>query len=390
MLSRQLLRAAVVLSVVLASRPALGWSRSLHRSILEGALRVSPAAAARIPETYRDVVLRACEGTDASERLGDPGAEAEQLLRALLARPAGKFGHNDALALGRLLHDVANGAVPPDTKPSGPGPEELLSGREIAVYRDPAPRAASLAEALRASRQDCSFAQDRLEDLGAKYRAAVQATIDALHRLPALRAPETDAGLDVFIVADRVDNGKSGAREIGKSYRGWVETDNFGDEWDVLETTTWFDMSQAGKGKLVRKSYEIRGVHLMEWTSRREGAITRNRLLVLNNTGSCVPTLRVQVGRTKTDVPAGLAPHAIGRIEFETSAETPRADVRLLPQPVKCAAGPAPRGGAVASRLFGVPATVTVSPRWDEAFHAPFPEENPRGPLGGAIAPPAR
>jgi len=218
----------------------------------------------------------------------------------------------------------------------------------------------------------------------------VQATIDALLRLPALRAPATDQGLDVYIVADRVDNGKTGAREVGKSYRGWVETDHFGDEWSVLETTTWFDMSQAGKGQFVRKAYELRGVHLLEWASRTEGTVTRHRLLVLNNTGSCVPKLRVQVGKSRTDVPADLAPHAVGRIEFETSAQTPRSDVRLLPQTVRCAPGAAPRGGPVATRLFGVPATVTVSPRWDEAFLAPFPEEAPPTPPGGKAETPSR
>lgn len=383
MRTRLLRHAATGLFLLLLPRTALGWSGPLHRSILEGAFRVSPAAAARVPEEHRSAVMKAVEGTETSERIADPAREAEQILRALLAKPAGRFGYNDALALGRYLHDVANAAVPADTKPQGPGPEELFSGREIAVYRDPAPRAASLSEALRASRLDCGFGADRLESLGAWYRAAVQATVDALLRLAPSRAPASDTGFDVFIIADSVDNGKSGAREVGQSERSWAERDNFGDDWIVTETTTFFDMSQAGKGTLVQKSYEVRGVHLLEWTSRTEGPVTRNRILVLNNTSSCVPTLRFQAGAVRREVRADVAPRSVGRIEFETPAATPRAGIRLYPLTSRCAPGARPKGGTPTARVFGVPATVTVSPRWDEAFLAPIPEEPRETPPRG-------
>lgn len=383
-------RAAAGILLLLSAGPALAWSADLHRSIVEGALRVSPAAAARIPEAHRENVLRACEGSGASERLADPASEAEQLLKVLLARPAGKLTYNDALALGRLLHDVAHAAVPPDAKLTGPNPEEIFSGREVGVFRDPAPRAASLAEALRASRRDCSFAASREEDLGGKYRAAIQATIDALLRLPALREPQADSGLDLFIVADRVDNGKSGPREVGKKEKTWRETDARGDLWEITETTIFYDMSQAGKGQFVRKAYETRGVRILEWTSRAEGPVTRNRLLVLNNTRDCLPTLRIAEGGAHRDVPLGLVPHAVARIELETASTTPREKIRLSPRPGPCAAGAGPAGSPVATRLFGVPATVTVGPRWEETFFAPFPDAAKERPIGmKPEAPPA-
>jgi hypothetical protein len=321
-------------------------------------------------------------GSDASERLADPAGEAEQFLKVLLARPPGKFSYNDALALGRLLHDVAHAAVPPDTRQTGPNPEEIFSGREIGVFRDPAPRAVSLAEALRASRRDCSFAASREEDLGGKYRSAIQATIDALLRLPALRAPQADSGLDVFIVADRVDNGKSGAREIGKKEKSWIEKDNRGETWKITETTVLYDMSQAGKGQFLRKAYETRGVRILEWTSRTEGPLTRNRLLVLNNTKECFPTLRITEDGVHREIPLGLSPHAVARFELDTPSATPRERIRLSPLPGPCAAGANPPGSAVASRLFGVPATVTVGPRWEEAFFAPFPDAAKERPIG--------
>lgn len=381
-------RAAAAILLLLSAGPAHAWSGDLHRSIVEGALRVSPAAAARIPDAHRENVLRACLGSDASERLADPGAEAEQFLKVLLARPPGKFSYNDALALGRLLHDVAHAAVPPDARLTGPNPEEIFSGREIGVFRDPAPRAASLAEALRASRRDCSFATSREEDLGGKYRSAIQATVDALLRLPALREPRADSGLDVFIVADRVDNGKSGPREVGKKEKVSWEKDRSGVTWEITETTTFYDMSQAGKGQFVRKAYETKGVRILEWTSRADGPITRNRLLVLNNTQECFPTLRITENGAHREVPLGLPPHAVARIEFETPTATPREKIRLSPRPGRCAPGTNLAGSAVASRLFGVPATVTVGPRWEEAFHAPFPDEGKERPIGMKEPPP--
>lgn len=374
MLTRRVARTAPALLLLLLACEAHAWSGPLHRSIVEGAWRVSPAAAARVPEAYRDAVLKACAGTDATERLADPATEAEQLLRALRARPQGKFTYNDALALGRLLHDVANAAVPPDTRPTGPSPEELFSGREIAVFRDPAPRAASLAEALRAARRDGSFPESREEGLGGRYRAAVQATVDALLRLAPIAEPAVDTGVDVYIVADRVDNGKTGARETGRDEKSWVETDTWGDDWLVTETTVHFDMSQAGKGTFLRKSYETPGVKILEWTTRASGPTARHRLLLLNNTGTSFARLRVTDEGTPTEVPVALVPRAVARIEFETAASTPRARLRIAPVPGPGAPAAGVNGPVVASRLFGVPATVTVGPRWEEAFAAPFPD----------------
>jgi len=370
--------ALLALALVVAARDAAAWSGALHRSIVEGAFRVSPAAAARVPEAQREAVLRACAGTDSSERLADPGAEAEQLLKALLARPQGRFSHNDALALGRLLHDVAHAAVPPDSRPAGPSPEELFSGREVAVFRDAAPRTASLREALRASRQDAAFPESREEGLGGRYRAAVQATVDALLRLPAAGEPAADSGFDVYYIGDFVDNGKSGAREVDKSEESWHEVDSWGDVWEVTETTTWYDMSQAGKGEFLRKAWETPGIRTLEWTTRREGEVARHRLLVLNNTRGCFSGLRVREKGATRELRVALPSRAVARVEFETAAATPRSEVRLSPLASRCADVRPGAGTAVASRYFGVPATVTVGPRWGESFAAPFPDEPAR------------
>lgn len=378
MRSRLPLRLAPVLLALAVARDAWAWSAALHRSIVEGAFRVSPAAAARVPETHHEAVLRACAGTDSSERLADPGAEAEQLLRALLARPQGRFSHNDALALGRLLHDVAHAAVPPDSRPAGPSPEELFSGREVAVFRDAASRAASLREALRAARQDAAFPDGRDEGLGGRYRAAVQATVDALLRLPPTGEPAADAGFDVYFIGDFVDNGKTGAREVSSSEKSWLETDSWGDVWEVTETTTWYDMSQAGKGEFLRKAWETPGVRTLEWTTRLEGAVARHRLLLLNNTTQCFSRLRVREKGATRELPVALSSRAIARVEFESAAATPRSELRLAPLAGRCADVRPGAASAVASRYFGVPATVTVGPRWGESFAAPFPDEPAR------------
>jgi hypothetical protein len=377
-----LVRIAAFFLVLLAARDASAWSGSLHRSIVEGAWRVSPAAAARVPEVHRDAVLNSCAGTDSSERLADPGAEAEQILRAILARPAGRFSYNDALAVGRYLHDVAHAAVPHDSRPSGPRAEEIFSSREVAVFRDPSPRAASLREALDVSRQDGSFSENRDEGLGARYRLAVQATVDALLRLPRVGEPAVDSGFDVYIVADLVDNGKTGPREVGKSQERWQEIDSWGDVWNVTKTTTLYDMSHAGKGHFLRKSYETTGVKTLEWTTRREGATARHRLLVLNNTHECFGSLRVREKGMVREVPAPLPARAIARVEFETADSTPRAEIRLAPVPSRCADVSPASGTLSANRLLGVPAIVTVGPRWGEAFVAPLPEPRATRPPG--------
>lgn len=175
------------------------------------------------------------------------------------------------LALGRHLHDGANAAVPPDSRSSGPIPEGVLSSREIAVFRAPPPRAGPLREALRASRLDGDFTQSREEDLGATSSSAIQATVDALLRLPATAGPAADAGVDVCNVADLVDYGKPGPREAGESEKSGRETDSHGDVRDATETTTRYDMSRAGEGRLLRKAYATPGVKTLEWTTRHEG-----------------------------------------------------------------------------------------------------------------------
>ena len=174
---------ALPLLVVAFSNEALGWHPELHVAVFEAARLVSPVIDSRIdPVTLQDV-LAGLREPDPSDRAcqyhrGYPGrkegaALAEELL-AQLRTPHKSWGaRQKARAFGAYLHYVADTVTP-----AGAIREQLQTiPFDLAVFREKAPLAEPLGDALR-SRSSTVLAFDTgLELLPYAFRAAVNACL---------------------------------------------------------------------------------------------------------------------------------------------------------------------------------------------------------------------
>lgn len=271
---------ALPLLVVAFSNEALGWHPELHVAVFEAARLVSPVIDSRIdPVTLQDV-LAGLREPDPSDRAcqyhrGYPGrkegaALAEELL-AQLRTPHKSWGaRQKARAFGAYLHYVADTVTP-----AGAIREQLQTiPFDLAVFREKAPLAEPLGDALR-SRSSTVLAFDTgLELLPYAFRAAVNACIDAALLVPlppGAREPE-DVG-PVLMVPITV------VREMASDE--YVET------------------------PLILHA----GLHVLEWSARPTEAGPVVRALVLNNLDFCVRHVFFRkgswVGGLTVSIPAG-------------------------------------------------------------------------------------
>jgi hypothetical protein len=351
--SRLLLAASLAAAL---SRPsaALAWDAEAHQAILDMALLLSPAAASRLPAEYREELRKELRYPDSRDTLCrthrgpaarvDAFAEAERELAALSRAGAPLRPYERAKAVGRYLHWVAD-AVTPRPIASGKVCEVLdfWANKDFVVFRERSPLSQPLAAALRARAARAEWADDTPAAQPAVLRLAVNATIEALHLLPAPAGGPAlpDEGPVLFLV-NRIDTGLSGMRTGLYYYEVSVPVGG----GYVYEESGVAEIRSGGQGERKADLMQRQRVQVAEQSARTNPAGGASiRALVFNNLKVPACGVTVQSGRWSVPVSGTLPPGALRLASFDVPAGVDLQDLRISSQTSGCA--PATADGIV-------------------------------------------
>lgn len=336
----------------LLARPstALAWDAEAHNAILDMALLLSPAAAARLPVEYRQELRKELRYPDSRDTLCrthrgpaarvDAFAEAERELAALSRDGAPLRPYERAKAIGRYLHWVAD-AVAPRPIASGKVCEVLdfWANKDFIVFRERSPLARPLAAALRARAAEAEWADDTPAAQPAVLRLAVNSTIEALLLLPAPAGAATlpDDGPVLFLV-NRIDTGLSGMRTGLYYYEVSVPVGG----GYVYEESGIAEIRSGGQGERKADLMQRQRVQVAEQSARTNPAGGASiRALVFNNLKVPACGVTVQSGRWSVPVGGTLPPGALRLASFDVPAGVDLRDLKLSSQTSGCGAPPA-------------------------------------------------
>lgn len=323
--------------------------------MLQAALRLSPAAATRVPAGYREVVEREASSPDSLDKeciyhsaMGgdrDPAKEADKSLERILNGKGLEKAYTRAQALGRYLHFVADAIMPTDFQAqSGKATTEFFANKNFVIFREKVPLARPLAPALRERAQTVRW--DKSDSLStATYRLAINSIADALLLLPP-EAGETvppDEGPTIFVV-DRLDTGLGASRVTGYSYTGSVQSGSgsgsssggYGTGYvgTAGGDTRLYSEKRSGDATKGASSFvlsEKPGLHVVEWVEKKlGGGVARVRVLLFNNEDKCATKISLRVPTAweeGTKIPIALGPRSVAVVEIDAPAGMPIAAI---------------------------------------------------------------
>lgn len=376
---------AFALAALIRPRAALAWDPEAHRAILETAMLLSPAAAARIPAEFRDELLKEMQYPDSRDTLCryhrgssvrvDAFAEAERELAFLRQEGPAPRPYPRAKSIGRYLHWVADSVVPvPIAEGRVCEVLDFWANKDFVVFREKWPLAGQLSLALRARSEAAGWPEDGPSALPYVLRLAVNTTIEALLLLPPIPgAPVArDEGPVLFIV-NRMDTGLSGMRsnlyyyEVTQHVGGGVYVDAAG----ITEIRT------GGQGEKKADLMQRERVQIAEQSARRkpDGSVSI-RALVFNNLRVPACDASVQSGRWNVPIRGTLPPGGLLLASFDVP---PGVDLRSLKLTSSTAGCPTTIGdGVVRTDQRVVLGNTGVVPR--------FQAEASSTALGGSLA----
>lgn len=349
-------RIALVLAAgALATRAsvAFAWDAEAHRAIFDIALRLSPAAAARIPAEYRNELVRELREPDTRDTLCryhrgpaarvDPFAEAERELAFLLRVDVPSKPYPRAKSIGRYLHWVADTVVPRSIA-QGKVYEVLdfWANKDFIVYRERSALSAPLSQALRARAEQALWPDEGPSAQSSLLRLAVNTMIEAILLLPPPpgRAADPDDGPVLFIV-NRIDTGLSGMRSNVYYYEmsysaGGVSVGEAG----------FAEVRSGGQGEKKADLMQRMQVQIAEQAVRRspDGSVSI-RALVFNNLNMPACGVAIQSGDWRKTIDGTLPAGALHLLAFDVPPSVDARKLALAAATSGCPPGPA--GGAV-------------------------------------------
>lgn len=354
------LRIAVCLLLAYAGS-ARAWDPDSHAAIARAALLLSPAAAARIPDGQTAYFIHDAREADLSDRAclyhvagsfgrRDPAVEVEKLYTQLLGSKGLQSPYPRSQALGRYVHFVAD-CVTPETLLKNPnGTPTFFRGKDFVVFREPLPLRSPLAERLRQLEEEAQWDDPGNGADTARFRFAVNLVVDALLVLPPVRAIPADEPVPILVAynpqTSRVQSGGILHRALLRDGSPLVR--NTGDPV-AGEERLRFDGEGAGQ---LRTFFDQRGLHLVEWRSRRSGSANIVRVLLYNNGGNCVADVRLRKEAEKpwkVVLPLGrVTPHSFRTAEFLAPLVLKMTELTMEWRPFECK-GPFDSEGAVRS-----------------------------------------
>lgn len=326
---------ALALALLLPPTTALAWDAAAHKAILEMALLLSPAAATRLPAEYREDLFKELQTPDSRDTLcryhrgplarTDAFAEAERELAWLTQAGAAAKPYPRAKAIGRYLHWVADGVVPPPIA-SGKVCEvmDFWGNKDFVVFRERSPLTGPLSTSLKARSEAAVWADDTAESMPAVLRLAVNTTVEALLLLPPIpgvpAAP--DEGSVVFLV-NRIDNGLSANTSTYYYYEAV-----YGGGGVYVGESGIAEVRSGGQGKKKANLMQREQVQIAEQSVKtRPGGGLSIRALVFNNLAvpACDVGLRWEswhVSLSGTLPPGGLR---LATFDVPPGVDLPRA-----------------------------------------------------------------
>jgi hypothetical protein len=323
----RILRAVALAATVplLSALPAQAWDAQTHESIVRLALAVSPAAEARVTGNYDsfyaavmepDAYDRNCHGHPALPPPRDPATVAGQLLEQIQGGKTMPSANLRAQLIGRLLHYVADAAVP-DVMAADESmtPATFWSQSTFAVFRQSRPLTKPYAEAFRRLGADARWGDENRSAHTYAFRVAVNLVVDTLLAIPAPGSTAADAGPAIFGV-DRVDNGMASAdRSTAYSYGYGSNYYSTGGGY-----TKGYHSTTQTSAAMQKPPTDIEALHLLEWVMHRSGSEVKVRALLFNNDDNCAGQITITDGAWRADVTGGIAPRSVRTLELTTPA----------------------------------------------------------------------
>ncbi len=393
---RRLRPAAVVLVLGFVAGPARAWDRDTHVAIVNAALRLSPAAAARIPAGQRSALTQAAAEADMLDRecryhptgAGPkaPQAQADRAFEWLRSRKDLERPYLRAQSIGRYLHYVADSAMSADlASQERPYPaSDLFSNRNFVVFYEGRALTLPLAGSLLERGREARWGDPGEGSLTTAFRVAANLTVEALLLLP----PESgvtvsDAAGPALFLVNTIDTG-IGVKKVGEKYLGSTTEKNpvgYGGTvvWDHYEEYLQIDPS-SGRGPFLFS--EKAGLHILEWNPRTSGATAMIRVLLFNNDDTCATKIILRNEKWQKPLPIRIGPRGVRIAEFEGPAGlSPEGMLRTwTPEPCTGAVEPGssfPTGRRVIVGLKG------QAPAFDERETRVGPGDPPKASLAG-------
>ena len=357
--------------ILVAANPLHAWDRENHLAIVDAAFVLSPAAAARIPADFKAAFREEVEEPDSNDRIcrdhrgpdapRHPAVEAEGIFRSLTGPSMITSPYQRARTIGRLVHYVADSAVPNQLAEGGASSIAGYWGnRDYVLFRDRNPLTLPFGASLRERGATAQWADDSPAAGLAAFRLAVNLTIEALLLLPpaAGSAAAPDAGPAGFVV-NRIDNGLS-ARNSQQWYV--AETTRVGNNYFhssyVAETTS------GGDGPRKADLLSRRGVNVVEWIQRTEGTTASVRAILFNNSPSASCAITFGTADWSKTVDLTMAADSLERVAFAAPAGLGPEKVRISFSGSGCPKGSESRAGVPAFPRLIVGA-FSAPPRFD-------------------------
>ncbi|HKC24140.1 MAG TPA: zinc dependent phospholipase C family protein [Thermoanaerobaculia bacterium] len=345
------LRAATLVAAVavplLSALPARAWDAQTHESIVRLALALSPAAEARVTGNYDsfyaavmepDAYDRNCHGHPALPPPRDPATVAGQLLDQIQGGKMMPSANLRAQLIGRLLHYVADCAVP-DVMASDDSftPGAFWSQSTFAVFRQSRPLTKPYAEAFRRLGAEARWGDENRSAHTYAYRVAVNLVVDTLLAIPAPQATAADKGPVIFGV-DRVDNGMASSAKNTSYWWGYGNNTYYGGNTSAGAYTKGYTSTTQSSAAMVKPPTDTEALHLLEWVTRRSGSEVQVRALLYNNDDLCAGQITISDGSWRADVTGGIAPRSLRSIELTMPATVAVDRLRPIWRSTKCSA----------------------------------------------------
>jgi hypothetical protein len=342
----RILRAVALAAAVplLSALPAHAWDAQTHESIVRLALAVSPAAEARVTGNYDsfyaavmepDAYDRNCHGHPALPPPRDPATVAAQLLEQIQGGKTMPSANLRAQLIGRLLHYVADCAVP-DVMAADESmtPATFWSQSTFAVFRQSRPLTKPYAEAFRRLGGDARWGDENRSAHTYAFRVAVNLVVDTLLAIPVPGSTAADAGPAIFGV-DRVDNGMASADKSTAYYWGYGSNTYYGSNAGGGYTKGFTSTTQSSAA-MQKPPTDTEALHLLEWVMHRSGSEVKVRALLFNNDDLCAGQITITDGAWRADVTGGIAPRSVRTLELTTPATVAVERLKPIWRSTKC------------------------------------------------------
>lgn len=344
------------------ARTATAWDPETHVSIVKTAFALSPAAQARVPGEYREEFFAEVASPDTFDSLCryhngpsarvDPCAEAQKVLTSLSAPGPARSAYARTKSLGRLLHFVADAAVPtPIREGKAYTILDFFTRQDFVVVRQPQALSLPLAASLRQAGALAQWPDESPAAHSFVFRRAVNLVVDVLLLLPPGGDGRSlpDDGPVIFLL-DRLRNLKGGAN----TETHYVTTYNYGGGYggyghveashSVREVRTGGDTNRVDD-LMTRRTFQI-----VESAARREENGSTVAVLLFNNSETCQTDISLRFKSFAAPIEGSVPAGALRAATVRLPQGVPAAALELFSATASCGAGRAEPGAIPTDR----------------------------------------